>query len=121
VFGYTEEEALGTLLRDLDIYPEGTKSALTEHLERAIDGESLENIEVKRESKGGEQVDLIVSTAPLRDETGQITGLMTVTEDITERRRRERELRETKHRLDLALDGSDTGVGVGSGNRRDGL
>ncbi|MFC7203479.1 PAS domain-containing protein [Haloferax namakaokahaiae] len=44
------------------------------------------------------------------DETGEPVRLLGVTSDVTERREREQELEETKTRLELALDGTNTGV-----------
>jgi len=49
-------------------------------------------------------------TAPLRDENGQVTGLIGVSTEITERQRAEAALRESEQRLQAILDNSPTTV-----------
>ncbi|MFC1737295.1 PAS domain S-box protein, partial [Candidatus Hydrogenedentota bacterium] len=49
--------------------------------------------------KNGEEVDLEVSVAALRDDKDEITGFIDSGRDITQRRRAEKELRETSTRL----------------------
>jgi PAS domain S-box-containing protein len=70
---------------------------------RAVQGETVRG----REEVGihpvtGQRVDLLVSAAPVRDESGRIVGAVEVAADVTERRRAERALRESAERLRLA-------------------
>ncbi|AUX08044.1 multi-sensor signal transduction histidine kinase [Halalkaliarchaeum desulfuricum] len=110
LFGYSQGEVKGQQIQGLDLFPAGTESDFQARFERALDGEVFENLEVEQRSRDGKLIDLSISTAPLRDEMGEVSGIMAVVTDITERKERERGLRETKQRLDLALQGSDTGV-----------
>jgi PAS domain S-box-containing protein len=53
---------------------------------------------------------LLVNGAPLFDENGDVDSVVFSLTDITEQRDRERELRRTRRRLELALETTDTGV-----------
>jgi two-component system, cell cycle sensor histidine kinase and response regulator CckA len=58
----------------------------------------------------GRQLWLETHAVPLRNEKDEITALLGVTRDITERKRAEEELRENQARLDLALQSAHMGV-----------
>jgi two-component system, cell cycle sensor histidine kinase and response regulator CckA len=58
----------------------------------------------------GRQLWLETHAVPLRNEKNEITALLGVTRDITERKRAEEELRENQSRLDLALQSAHMGV-----------
>lgn len=47
---------------------------------------------------------------PLRDEGGQVTALLSITRDITERKRMEKTLRENQSRLQLLVKSSNVGL-----------
>jgi two-component system CheB/CheR fusion protein len=63
--------------------------------------DSLEHVEEVHESRLGG--DFVVSTTPLYDDQGRMTGSVHVAHDITERKKAEDALRESRERLDLAL------------------
>ncbi|MGH7670697.1 MAG: PAS domain S-box protein, partial [Gemmatimonadaceae bacterium] len=65
----------------------------------SLRGELFVGIEATRRTRSGERVDVRLTQAPLTDADGQVTGLLAVYEDITERRRIEQHLRESQ-RLD---------------------
>jgi two-component system, cell cycle sensor histidine kinase and response regulator CckA len=58
----------------------------------------------------GRQLWLETHAVPLRNEKNEITALLGVTRDITERKRAEEALRENQARLDLALQSAHMGV-----------
>jgi PAS domain S-box-containing protein len=96
MFGWLEDEVLG---RFLPIVAEGN---LMEHRalrERVLRGEGFADAEVRRFRKDGSPIDISISTAPLRNPYGEVTGIMIVSIDITERKRVGGELRE--YRLEL--------------------
>jgi len=88
MLGWSAAEALGHFL------PQIPQDKFEEHLtlrQRVLQGE-LSEFEVRRQRKDGSLVDLYISTAPLRDAQGKVTGIMSVQVDITERKRAEAEL-----------------------------
>jgi PAS domain S-box-containing protein len=65
----------------------------------ALDGQSSHNVEMAVCWPSGEQRDLLVSSAPIQDGEGRITGAVGVFQDITERRRTQRVLQRQSERL----------------------
>ena len=88
-FGWREEEVVG---RPVPFVPEGEESESTELRERGLQGESVTNQEIRRRTRDGSLLDMYMSTAPVRDAHGAITGIMYVYADITDRKRAEKEL-----------------------------
>ena len=89
-FGWTEEEVVGDAVPPF--VPPGAENESTEFRQRALNGESVTNLEIQRYTKDGSTMDLYMSTAPVRDAQGRITGIMYVYADITARKRAEKEL-----------------------------
>src|SRR5581483_2575993 len=88
LFGWTAREVLG---RPLPFIP---ANKLAEHRgfrERDMRGDNLHNVEIRRVRKDGSYVDLIVSTAALRDDSSAIIGIMSLYMDITARRQAQAE------------------------------
>src|SRR5690348_10373535 len=101
VFGWTENEVLG---RPLPFIP---PEKAAEHLAmrtRDLEGQGFTGREIRRRRKDGSAVDLSLSTAPMRDASGLITGIVSIYEDITERKRIQSAVRQQADLLDLAHD-----------------
>lgn len=98
IFGWSAEEVVG---RPNPIVPESKRAEADRNIRRVFQGESLVGLEVRRMRRGGTMVDISLSSAPLCDSTGRVTGIMGVVMDITERKRAETALRaaEEKYRL----------------------
>jgi two-component system, cell cycle sensor histidine kinase and response regulator CckA len=96
MFGWQEGEALG---QALPIVPEDRRDEHHALRQRVLRGESFANVEVRRRKKDGSPIDISLSTAPLRDSRGHVTGVMSVSADITDRKRAERALRESEDRF----------------------
>jgi PAS domain S-box-containing protein len=76
-----------------DLYPQ-----FQAFLHRALEGESIHNIEVQRpnfETPGGLRT-LMLSYQPVRDEAGEIMGVSIAVVDISDRKRAEQALRESE-------------------------
>ena len=101
LFGWDEREVLG---RANPIVPEGRRKEFRRLRERAIAGEIFTGMEVRVRRKDGSSVDISVSTAPLRDETGVIVGLIAVVAEISERKRMEDALRESLQKSRRVFD-----------------
>ncbi len=90
VFGWSEAEVLG---RFLPYVPQDKLDEYRALRERVLRGESFTGIEVTRLRRDGTPIEISVSTAPLHDASGRVTGIMGVNVDITERKRSQQELR----------------------------
>lgn len=88
LFGWTEQEVVG---RAAPIA--GPDQGLREWLDKALRGEILVQAEAVRLRKDGSSVDVNVWTALLRDEAGQLQGIVAMVADITERKRLEEQFR----------------------------
>ncbi|QLG27080.1 PAS domain S-box protein [Halorarum halophilum] len=104
-FGWTADEAVG---RYHPIVPEGSREAFEANLQQALTGEPIRGREVTRVTKDGRELELRLSTAPFTyddAEENSRTEVIAILEDVTERKRRERQLRalqEVSNSLNLA-------------------
>ena len=93
MFGWKEKEAVG---RFLPFVPEGKKSEHHALRNRVLSGEGFHNVEALRQKKDGSDIYISISTVPLKDSTGSISGIMSVIVDITERKETEEALRKSQ-------------------------
>ncbi len=73
-------------------------------------GQPKLNYEEPRDGLGGAKHWLLTSKIPMRNVSGQVTGLLGIYQDITERKRVDSALREHEAKLEMALDASAMGV-----------
>ncbi|MFN3532794.1 MAG: EAL domain-containing protein [Candidatus Brocadia sp.] len=86
IFGWYKQEVLGN---PLPIVPDDKQEEFRALRERVLRGESFTGVEVRRQKRDGSPIDISISTAPLRNRQGNISGIMAVVADITERKRTE--------------------------------
>jgi PAS domain S-box-containing protein len=91
LYGYEASEAVGSKVRDL-IIPSSHTGEESTLIKSVLAGERVDNYETQRRHKDGTVIDVSVSASAITDGAGQIVGLSVITRDITERKRREREL-----------------------------
>lgn len=84
LFGYSADAVLGESIHSLEIHSEEQRAEFKQNLERALVGETLRNHEIQRQTREGERIRLRVSTAPITDDSGDITGVMGVAKQITD-------------------------------------
>ena len=89
MFGWKEKEAIG---RFLPFVPESAKSEHHALRNRVLSGEVFHDVEALRQKKDGSDIYISISTVPLKDSTGSISGIMSVIVDITERKKTEEAL-----------------------------
>ena len=90
VFDWTLEECQG---RPLKFVPDEKQKETEKMLNQLRTGDSFSGIETCRNTKGGRIVDVSISGAALLDHFGNINGFVNNLQDITERRKKDRELR----------------------------
>jgi PAS domain S-box-containing protein len=98
VFGYPATEAVG---RSLDmLVSEDHTDEQHDVLRRIAAGEALDQYEAVRVRKGGERIEVSLTTTPLRDENGKVLSAGSIVRDITERKRAEGEREQAEHELE---------------------
>ncbi|MCB2205580.1 PAS domain S-box protein [bacterium] len=111
LLGYQEHELVGKDWFELCI-PERDREQLRRYFHRIVDGEvdqpeTHENVVLNREK---EERLLRWHNALLHNSKGRLVGILSSGEDITERRRIEKEVRGSRELLDLALWGANLGA-----------
>jgi PAS domain S-box-containing protein len=101
LFDYTAAEAVGQPITL--IIPPDRRDEERLILERLRRGERLEHYETIRQSKQGRLINVSLTTSPVRDGAGRITGASKVARDITARVKAEAALREADRRKDEFL------------------
>lgn len=98
LFGYTADEILGKRFGFPD--PKQNKE-FEQNFDRVMQGEALREKEVVRSRKDGSKFYARLSTAPIKDQDGNITALIAMISDITEQKKAEAEINFNTERLRL--------------------
>jgi len=93
MFGWTAAEAIGRFFPPV---PEGDRGFTHENLRRIRHGECLSGVERRRRRKDGSPIDIAIWNAPQRDASGEITGVISVIADVTDRKRLEEQFRQSQ-------------------------
>lgn len=107
VFGYTAEEMLGQSLARLG--PPGQADEPQQLINRVLAGEKIMDLEAIRRHKDGSLREISLVSSPVRDSHGQVIGVSSIVQDISERKRVEREFR----RLDRLNLAAQLAAGIG--------
>lgn len=92
IFGWTREETVDAFL---PVVPQQEMENFQQIRKRILAGEAFSALEVTRVKKDGTPVPVSLSTAPIRDSTGNTVAMMVVAEDISDRK----EAARTIHKL----------------------
>ncbi len=106
LFGYSAEEVAGKSVGI--IFPPDLFDELHSTLEALKRGDVVRQ-ETVRVSKEGKRVDVYQTISPI-ETNGSFTSAAEINKDITEIKRSQRELKDTEHRLALALKAAEVGV-----------
>jgi PAS domain S-box-containing protein len=90
IYGYTSKEIIGKLVSVLS--PPELAGEITCLLGRVKAGQAVEHFETLRVRRGGEVFPASLAISPIRDGNGTIVGASTITRDVTERKRADRDL-----------------------------
>ena len=96
VLGWTAEEVVGT---PLPIVPEDKQDEFKNLRSFILAGKAFSNLELVRMKKDGSLFDCSISEAPILDDSGEVVGIMSALEDITERKRSEKEREKLQSQL----------------------
>ncbi|WP_375583568.1 response regulator [Cyclobacterium xiamenense] len=104
-----EEEALGKT--DETLFDEETaREARKEDQSVILEGQVIINKEVVQTHKNGRKRYCLISKIPLSDAAGDITGMVGITNDISDRKKAELALLEKGNRLDAIIRGTNAGT-----------
>jgi PAS domain S-box-containing protein len=106
--GLKANEVLGK--HPLEVFPFLKAVGVIERLELALKGEFPDPVEFPYEIKAGRGWTLDTS-APLRNSTGEIVGVIASVQEITKRKQTEEKLRESENRYRLLHESSGVGIG----------
>jgi len=101
VFGWSEQEAVG---RPNPIIPEDRQNEFRALLDAVVQGNLLSQVETRRRRKDGSLIDVSLSTAAMRNATGDIIGVMSMLADITVRKRMEEALQKAREELEARVE-----------------
>lgn len=94
IFGYTAEETLGQRTK---LLPPGEVAHSNEMFDRALRGETIRDVEVKRRHKNGSLVDIRLAATAMTKPDGTVWGVAWAYDDITDRKRAEAQLKHLAH------------------------
>ncbi|HET8549554.1 MAG TPA: PAS domain S-box protein, partial [Bryobacteraceae bacterium] len=102
VFGWTAEEVLG---RPLPFIPPEKRAEHVLMRQKDLSGTGFTEREIQRVRRDGSAIVLSVSTAPVNDVAGTVAGIISIYQDITERKAVESALRLQARVLDSMTEG----------------
>ncbi|HEY2404447.1 MAG TPA: PAS domain S-box protein [Polyangiaceae bacterium] len=100
LFGYTADEIVGKSMTLL--VPTARKSEEKSILARLARGESIQHLDTVRLRKDQSEVQVSVTSSPMRDPKGKVTGAAKIVRDISARLLAERELAHAKEAAEAA-------------------
>jgi PAS domain S-box-containing protein len=101
IFGYTAGEMVGTSI--MRIIPSDRRDEEVHILAKVRNGQPLEHFETVRRTKDGREIDVSITTSPIRDAAGIVVGASKVARDITDRKHTELQLRHAAERSAVAV------------------
>ena len=94
IYGYSQAEAVG---QSIKIVPNDQIEASKALYQRAIGGETVRDVEVRRLRKDGTLIDIKLSVSPLYSPDGTVRGVAWAHQDITKRKLAEAKLHQFAH------------------------
>jgi len=79
-------------------------------LEQVLEGKSPVTTAHTRHDTNGDEVFVEVTASPILDETGEVAYILQSFSDVTERRRAQQQLADSRHRMELVLGAGDLGT-----------
>ena len=100
IFGWMSEELKG---KKLDYVPDENWPETQMMIDKVLAGESFSAVESRRYTKGGNVIDVSISTAIYLDQDGNQAGSIHILRNITSRKQEQQELRRAHDELELRV------------------
>jgi diguanylate cyclase (GGDEF)-like protein/PAS domain S-box-containing protein len=94
IYGYTAQEAIG---RPAPVIPSDAAEESFNLYRRALGGETIRDVEIKRVRKDGSLIHVRLAAAPMHSRDGSVRGVAWAVEDITDRKRADEQLQRLAH------------------------
>jgi len=108
MYGYTPEETAGKNISIL--FPAEKKHEMNELLSDISKGRVIENFETQRVKKSGENINVLLTISPIRNDKNEIIAASSIAHDITDKKRKEESLRQLEHNYNEVFEFSPIGV-----------
>jgi PAS domain S-box-containing protein len=102
IYGWTEQEVIGKVITEL-LPTESGPAAFNQKIDMARRDGFVQSEEI-RTTKDGRKIAVVITISVMYDDSGQITGTMSVTKDITKLKQMEVELKQVNDRLGAELE-----------------
>lgn len=93
MYGWHAAEALGRRLPEM---PEELRAEFARILRKVVGGGAVADYETTRYRKDGSPIDVSITISPVRDESGTVVGIASISRNITERKHTEEMLRRSE-------------------------
>lgn len=97
-FGFTKEEVIYNQNPNI---PDWLIEESNRMHERVIKGQKMQDIHLKRQTKEGVILDISMTSSPVFDENGRVTGVSSISKNITEIKKKELEMMLINNELEL--------------------
>lgn len=108
--GYEPKEFIGKNFLKLPFLPDESKKIAMEKLSQTISGGDVEPYELNFITKNREKRVGRILSSPIRDGNRELVGELVMASDITERKRAEKELRESEEKFRLAFENAKDAI-----------
>ena len=108
LLGFSPEEVIGKSI--FDIFPEDQKKEVLDSVNSRGDEKGTKHYEHTFLNKDGSRILVDLSSSPLLDENGKITGFSGVARDVTSKRKAELALKESEEKFRVFMDYLPAGV-----------
>jgi two-component system CheB/CheR fusion protein len=114
VYGYPESEILNSNFAAL--LPEEARADFLRHLDRALAGEALVGVEMRRRGQDGREFDVSATFSLVTDEDGHATAVALTERDISRRKQMETQIRESEQRFRSLANQAPVLIWISDGN-----
>jgi two-component system sporulation sensor kinase A len=112
IYGWTEEDLVNLSSHMLPVVPED-KAAESERLMTIVKhGGYVKGVETIRLTKSGKRINVSLSLSPIYDESGEVVALSAISRDITDKKLKEKALKESEEKYRIIAENTTDLIGV---------